>query len=262
MLYAGSNDEVFRLILLHDQPHTLDIILSVTPVAQRIHVAQLQMILQTLGDTTGSQRDLTGDEVLATALRLMVEQNAVDSEHAVSIAVLLDHPEAVLLCDSIRRVWVERGGLALGNFFDLAVQLGGRSLIHLAGLGQAANTDSLQHTQNAQCVHIAGVLRCIERNLNMALCNQIVDLIGLDFAHQTDQTGGIGQVAVMQGDSALLDQVVDTSGVGDGSAADDAVNLVALLQKELCQIRAILTCNTSNQRNFPIVFAVFCMVFL
>ena len=230
MLHAGSNDEVFRLILLHDQPHALDVVLSVTPVTQRIHVAQFQMILQTLGDTTGSQRDLTGDEVFAAALGLMVEQDAVDSEHTVSIAVLLDHPEAVLLCDSIRRVGVERGGLALGNFLDFAVQLGGRSLIHLAGLGQAADTNGFQHTQNAQSVHIAGILRSIKRNLNMALCSQIVDLIGLDLAHQTDQTGGIGQVAIVQGDSVLLDQVVDTSGVGNGSAADDAVNLVALLQ--------------------------------
>lgn len=54
----------------------------------------------------------------------------------------------------------------------------------------------------------------------------------------------------MQGDCVLLDQVVDTSGVGDGSAADDAVDLVALLQKELCQVGTILTGNTGNQRNF------------
>ena len=205
------------------------------------------MILQTLGDTTGSQRDLTGDEVLTTALGLMVEQDAVDSEHTVSIAVLLDHPETVLLGHSIRRVGVERSGLALGNFLDLAVQLRGRSLIHLAGLGQTADADGLQHAQNTQCVHITGVLGCIEGDLNMALCSQIVDLVGLDLAHQTDQTGGIGQVTVMQGDSVLLDQVVDTSGVGDGSAADDAVDFIPLLQQELCQIGTILTSDTGNQ---------------
>ena len=247
MLHAGSDDEVLGLILLHDQPHALDIILGVAPVTQRIHVAQFQMILQTLGDTTSSQRDLTGDKVLATALRLMVEQDAVDSKHTVSIAVLLDHPEAVLLGHSIRRVGVERSGLALGNLLDLAVQLRGRSLIHLAGLGQTADTDGLQHAQNAQCVHIAGVLGCIKGDLNVALCGQIVDLIGLDLAYQTDQAGGIGQVTVMQGDRVLLDQVVDTSGVGDRSAADDAVDFVALLQQKLCQVGTILTSDTGNQ---------------
>ena len=81
----------------------------------------------------------------------------------------------------------------------------------------------------------------------MALCSQIVDFIGLDLAHQTDQAGGIGQIAVVQGDRILLDQMVDTSGVGDGSTADNAVDLVALLQQKLCQIRAILTGDASNQ---------------
>ena len=136
---------------------------------------------------------------------------------------------------------MERGSLALGNFLDLAVQLGGRCLIHLAGLGQAADTDGFQHAQNAQCVHIAGVLRCVEGDLNMALCSQIVDLVGLDLAYQTDKAGGIGQVAVVQGDRVLLDQVVDTGGVGDGGAADNAVDFIPLLQQELCQIGAVLT---------------------
>ena len=81
----------------------------------------------------------------------------------------------------------------------------------------------------------------------MALCSQIVDLIGLDLAHQTDQAGGIGQVAVVQSDRVLLDQMVDTSCVGDGSAADDAMDLIALLQQKLCQIRAVLTGDASNQ---------------
>ena len=255
MLYAGSNDEVVRFLLLHDQPHALDIILSVAPVTQRIHVAQLQMILQALGNAAGSQRDLAGHEVLTAALRLMVEQNAVDSEHAISIAVLLDHPEAILLCNCIRRIGMERSGLTLGNFLHLAVQLRGRSLIHLAGLGQAADTDSLQHTQNAQCIHIAGVFGCIEGDLNMALCSQIVDLIGLDLAYQTDEAGGIRQVAVMQMDSIFLDQVVDAGGVGDGSAADNAVDFIPLLQQELCQIGAVLTRDAGDQCFFHVFYS-------
>ena len=142
---------------------------------------------------------------------------------------------------------MERGGLTLRDFLHLAVQLGGRSLIHLAGLGQAADTDGFQHAQNAQCVHIAGVLGYIEGDLNMALCSQIVNFVWLDLTHQTDEAGGIGQVAVVQGDSVLLDQVVDTGGVGDGSAADNTVDLIALLQQELCQIGAVLTGDASDK---------------
>ena len=81
----------------------------------------------------------------------------------------------------------------------------------------------------------------------MALCSQIVNFVWLDFAHQADQAGGIGQVAVVQGDSVLLDQVVDTSGVGDRSTADNAVDLIALLQQKLCQIGTVLTGDASNQ---------------
>ena len=54
----------------------------------------------------------------------------------------------------------------------------------------------------------------------------------------------------MQGDSVLLDQMVDTSGVRDGCPADNAVDLLALFHKELCQIGTILTGDTGNQCNF------------
>lgn len=81
----------------------------------------------------------------------------------------------------------------------------------------------------------------------MALCGQIVDLVGLDLAYQTDESGGIRQVAVMQMDSIFLDQVVDASGIGNGSAADDAVDFIPLLQQELCQIGAVLTRDTGDQ---------------
>ena len=89
----------------------------------------------------------------------------------------------------------------------------------------------------------------------MALCSQIVDLVGLDLVHQTDQAGGIGQVAVVQGDRVLLDQVVDTSGVGDGSTADNAVDLIALLQQKLCQIGTVLTGDTSDECFFHVFYS-------
>lgn len=81
----------------------------------------------------------------------------------------------------------------------------------------------------------------------MALCGQIVDLVGLDLAYQTDEAGGIRQVAVMQMDGIFLDQVVDAGGVGDGCAADNAVDFIPLLQQELCQIGAILTRDAGDQ---------------
>lgn len=128
-------------------------------------------------DTTSSQSNLTGNKVLATALRLMVEQNTVDSEHIVSVTIFFHNPEAVLLGNCVRRIRVERRCFTLRNFLDLTIQFRSRCLIHLAAFSQTTNTDSLQNTQNTQSVHITGIFRCIKRNLHMALCSQIVDFI-------------------------------------------------------------------------------------
>lgn len=89
------------------------------------------MVLQTLGYPACRECDLAGNEILAAALRLVVEEYAVYREHTVSLAVLFYHPEAVLLSDGIGAVRVERRSFALGNFLYLAVKLRGRSLIYL-----------------------------------------------------------------------------------------------------------------------------------
>ena len=45
VLYAGGDDEIFRSIMLQDQPHTLDIILRITPVSERREVSKIQLFL-------------------------------------------------------------------------------------------------------------------------------------------------------------------------------------------------------------------------
>ena len=47
VLYTCRNDKILRILLLHDQPHALNIIFGIAPVTQGIHIAQFQMILQT-----------------------------------------------------------------------------------------------------------------------------------------------------------------------------------------------------------------------
>ena len=97
MLLAGRNDKVLRLLLLHNQPHTLHIILGIPPVAQGIHIAKLQMILDSLCDSARRKGNLPGDKILSTTLRFMVEQDTVYREHIVSLPVFLHNPEPVLL---------------------------------------------------------------------------------------------------------------------------------------------------------------------
>ena len=97
VVLAGSNHKVVGLGLLQDKPHTLHIVFGIAPVAQRIEVAKVKLVLVSLGDTAGSKRDLAGDEILTTALALMVEENAIAAIHAVGFAVVLHDPEAVEL---------------------------------------------------------------------------------------------------------------------------------------------------------------------
>ena len=155
------------------------------------------MILQTLCDSARCQRNLTGYEIFAAALRLMVKQDTVYCKHVVSFSIFLGDPEAVLLCNCIGAVRVEWCCLSLGNLFYLAVQLGSGSLINLGLFGQTENADCLQNPQHADRVHVAGILRYVKRNLYMGLCSQVVDFIRLYNADDTDQGRGIGKIPVM-----------------------------------------------------------------
>ena len=173
--------------MLHNHPHALHIIFCITPVTQRVHVSKFQMILNTFCDSSGSQCDFTGNKVLAAALGLVVEQNAVDSKHTICFAILFYNPEAILLCNRIRAVWMERGCLALRNLFYFSIQFRSRCLVNFCLFGKAKNAACFQNTKNTKSIHIAGILRNIKRNLYMRLRSQIVNFIRLDNIDNTNQ---------------------------------------------------------------------------
>ena len=74
---AGGDDVVVGLVLLEHQPHRLDVVAGEAPVALGVQVAQEQLVLQALLDAGGGAGDLAGDERLAAARALVVEQDAV-----------------------------------------------------------------------------------------------------------------------------------------------------------------------------------------
>ncbi len=123
VILARSNHEVIGLRLLQDEPHALHVVLGVTPVAQGVEVAQIELVLITLGNAAGGKRDLARHEVLATALALVVEENAVAAVHAVRLTVVLHDPEAVELGHAVGRAGIERSGLALRHFLYLTEEL-------------------------------------------------------------------------------------------------------------------------------------------
>ena len=121
MLHAGGDDEVLGLVVLQNEPHAFHVVLGISPVAQRVEVAEEQLLLLALLDACGGQRYLTRHEGLATALALVIEEYARAAEHVVSLAVLLHYPEAILLGHGVGRVRVERRVLVLRHLLHLAV---------------------------------------------------------------------------------------------------------------------------------------------
>ena len=77
MLLPGGDDEVFRLSLLQHEPLRAHIVACMTPVAQRIEIAQEHGLVQPGVDPGESPRNLPRHERLAANRRLVVEENPV-----------------------------------------------------------------------------------------------------------------------------------------------------------------------------------------
>ena len=75
----------------------------------------------------------------------------------------------------------------------------------------------------------------------MALRRQVINLIGSDAVNQCHHISRIGHIAVVQGEIRMLIEPIDSMSVETTTSALDAVNLVALGQQQLSQIRSILT---------------------
>ena len=86
----------------------------------------------------------------------------------------------------------------------------------------------------------------------MALGCQVVDFVRLHFLHDADQVAGVRKIPVVQNELAAflvrsLIKVVDTIRIEQGRAALDAVDFIALVQKEFRQIGAVLTSDAGNE---------------
>jgi hypothetical protein len=113
----------------------------------------------------------------------------------------------------------------------------------------------LEQAQRADGDDLGGVFRNVERDLDMALGAEVIDLVGVDAFQHAAQTAAIGQVAVMQRQLGaalvrVMVQVVDPVGIEQARPADDAVDLVAFAQQEFGQIRTVLPGDPGDQRLF------------
>ena len=255
VVLARGDDEVLRLLLLQDEPHALHVILGIAPVAEGVEVAEIELVMVALLDAGGGQRDLTCDEGLAPTLTLVVEEDAVDGEHAIALAVVLHNPEAILLGHTVGRAGIEGRRLLLRHLLHLAEQLRGGCLVNLAFLLQTEDTYGLEEAQRAYRVGFGGVFRAVERHLDMALGGEVIDLVGLHFLDDAHERRRVGHVAIMQCEQAFVFhvahpfvevEVFDAACVERRGATDDAVHLVAFFQEELGEEGAVLASDASE----------------
>ena len=239
-----SNDVVFWTGSTSVERETLRLGVYLTEyqlVKQRIGVIPSEAVLQALANAGGSKGNLTGDEGLTTTLTLVIKQNTGAAEHVVGLTVFLHNPEAIEFGHGIGAVRMEGGVLVLGNFFYLAVELGGGGLIDTAGLLQVAGTHGLEHAEHTGGIDIGRELGRVEADLHVALGRKIIYLIGLHLVHYLDYRHGVAQVGIVQVEVGLTLQMRNALPEVYTGAADDAVHLVALLQKELTQIGTVLS---------------------
>src|ERR1035438_10497511 len=88
MGFTGTDYVVVRRILLEHEPHGADIVGSIAPIAPGFEVAEVELVLDTVLDLGDGAGNLAGDEGLAAARGLVVEENAAVGVEAVALAVI------------------------------------------------------------------------------------------------------------------------------------------------------------------------------
>jgi len=226
----------------------------VAPVAQRIHIAHVQALLQTQGDVGQAAGDLAGYKCFAPARAFVIEQDAVAGIHAIGLAVVDRDPVGIELGHGVGAARVEGGSFLLRDFLHQAIQLAGGGLIEAGFLLQSEDAYGFEHAQRAHAVHIGGVFGRLEGHGHMALGAQVVDLVGLHFLNDAGQVAGVAEVAVVQLEAGIVDvrilvDVVHTLGVKGAGAALDAVHDVTFFQQQLGQIGAVLAGDAGDECN-------------
>jgi hypothetical protein len=156
---AGGQHEVIRLVGLQHPPHALDVLGRVAPVADGVEVAEVDVVLQAGLDTGDRAGDLASHEGLAAAGGLVVEEDAVDGEGAVALAIVLGHPVGVDLGRTVGRTRVERRLLILRRR-RRAEHLRARGLVVAAV--DASQANRLEETHGTDPGGVTRVLRLVE----------------------------------------------------------------------------------------------------
>ena len=148
---AGRDHVVVRLVLLEHQPHRLDVVARIAPVALGVQVAEAELVGQPQLDPRHAVADLAGHELEPPPRGLVVEQDPGHRVQAVRLAVVDGDPVAVGLRDAVRAARVERRLLVLRHLAHLPEHLRGRRLVEADV--RVDDPDGLEHAGDADAVN-------------------------------------------------------------------------------------------------------------
>ena len=243
-IVSGRDHVVVGLVLLQHQPHRAHVVAGEAPVALRVEVAQAQLAREPELDARHAVGDLARHELEAAPRRLVVEEDAADRVHAVALAVVDRDPVAVGLRDAVGAARVERRLLGLRHLLHLAEHLRRGRLVEADRRVDVA--DRLEHARDADGGELGGQHRLRPRGRHEALRGEVVDLVRLRGAQRLLQRGLVEQVGLQQLDAAR--QVRDALERLGARAAHDAVDLVALVEQQLGEVRAVLAGDSGDER--------------
>ena len=148
-----------------------------SPVALRVQIAQLHMILQSERDPRRRIGDLPRDEFQSPALRFVIEQNAAAGEQPEALTVILCDPVAVQLCNTVGAARIKRRLLVLRDGLHLAEHLRGRCLIEFRL--RPDRPDRFEHIRDTERIDLRCRDRLLPARCNKALRREIVHLVRL-----------------------------------------------------------------------------------
>ena len=246
MGFVGRDNEVSGLILLQHSPHRVDIITGKAPVALRVEIAKTDFSIEAELDPGDAVGDLASDEFEASSWAFMIEEDSGTRVHVVALAIIHGDPMPVELGDAVRTAWVERRGLVLRNFNDLAKHFGRTGLVEAdVVIGQ---TDRVEQSSDAECGGFAGQDGLSEGSLNKRLRGEVVDLVGLVVSHDVDHRNLVKEVAGDEFEVVL--EVADSLKVQRGTASNHSDDVVTLGQKEFGQVGAVLSSDSCDECSF------------
>ena len=169
-----------------------------TPITLRVQVSEIEAVLLAQVDVGHGSADLARDERPATPRAFVVEQDTVARIHPVRFTIVDRDPIGIQLGNSVRATRVERRCLALGRFDDLAIQFRGRSLVEPHVFLEPDSANGIEKTEGAQAIDVGCILGHLERDLDVRLGTEVVDLGREHLSEDVHEIGAVGEVAVMQ----------------------------------------------------------------